>query len=212
MSYDFLIFDLDGTLVDSQNDLRDVVNLIRADYALDPLGVEQVRSYLGNGVNSLMEQIVPLSHVSNRELIEKFIFYYNQHLTNFTVLYDGVKEMLDALKSKKKAILSNKPQAFCKEIASRLAISDYFLDIWGGDTLKVKKPDPETIFYLVKITNSDITKTIMIGDSVNDFLVAKQAGIDSIAMSYGYATKEQIDFYKPTFIANSVEDIINIVL
>jgi phosphoglycolate phosphatase len=211
MSYDFLIFDLDGTLVDSQNDLAKVVNLIRADYDLKALNVEQVKAYLGNGVNTLMEEIVPLNHVNNQELVKKFSFYYDKHLADFTVLYDGVKEMLDILKGKKKAILSNKPQIFCEKIAFILGIADYFVKIWGGDTLKVKKPDQKTIFSLVEATNSDIKKTVMIGDSANDFLVSKQAGIDSIAVSYGYATKEQIDFYKPTFIVNSVKDLINIV-
>ncbi|MDR2067193.1 MAG: HAD-IA family hydrolase [Endomicrobium sp.] len=212
MSYDFLIFDLDGTLVDSQNDLTNVVNLIRADYGLKPLTVEQVKACLGSGVNTLMEQIVPLKQVNNQDLVKKFSFYYDKHLTDFTVLYDGVKEMLDILKSKKKAILSNKPQNFCKKIAFRLAIADYFVKIWGGDTLEVKKPDPKTIFSLVEATNSDIKKTVMIGDSANDFLVSKRAGIDSIAVSYGYATKEQTDFYKPTFIVNSFKDLINIIL
>ncbi|MCA6072255.1 MAG: HAD-IA family hydrolase [Endomicrobium sp.] len=212
MSFDFLIFDLDGTLVNSQEDLTFSVNCVRKDYGFEELSVEQVRSYLGSGMNALMSKAVPdISSVSLQEIVEKFKFYYGQHLTDKTVLFEGVEEMLRALKSKKKAILSNKTEKFSCEILKRLNIFDYFIKVWGGDSIDVKKPDPRTVLDLIKLTESDISKTVMIGDSANDFLVAKSAGIPSIAALYGFSDKHQIKQHNPDFVVETARDIVDIV-
>jgi phosphoglycolate phosphatase len=212
MSFDFLIFDLDGTLINSQEDLTFSVNCVRKDYGFEELSVEQVRSYLGSGMNALVSKAVPdILGVSLQEVVEKFKFYYGQHLTDKTVLFEGVEEMLGALKSKKKAILSNKTEKFSCEIVKRLNIFDYFIKVWGGDSIDVKKPDPRTILELIKLTESDISKTVMIGDSANDFLVAKSAGVPSIAVLYGFSDKHQIKQYNPDFIVETARDIVDVV-
>ncbi|MDR3256757.1 MAG: HAD-IA family hydrolase [Endomicrobium sp.] len=213
MGFNFLIFDLDGTLIDSQNDITSAVNSVRRIYGLEYLPVKQVRSYLGDGVNALMDKAISETKAMVKvEILEKFKFYYRQYLTDTTVMYNGVREMLESLKNKKKAILSNKNEDFCYEIAKRLKISDYFVKVWGGDSISAKKPNPKPITDLIKLTNSDISKTVMIGDSANDFLAAKAAGIPSIAVLYGYSDLEQIQKYNPDFIAKTPQDIIDIVL
>ena len=213
MSFDFLIFDLDGTLVNSQKDLTFSINCVRKDYGFEELSVEQVRSYLGSGVNALMSKAIPdVASVSLQEVVGKFEFYYGQHLTDKTVLFNGVKEMLETLKSKKKAILSNKTEDFSCEIVKRLDIFNYFVKVWGGDSIDVKKPDPKTVLDLIKLTESDISKTVMIGDSANDFLVAKAARIPSIAVMYGFSDVSQIKQYDPDFVVETAQDIVDIVL
>jgi phosphoglycolate phosphatase len=213
MSFNFLIFDLDGTLVDSQRDITSAVNSVRKEYGFDYLHVEQVRSYLGSGINALMNRAVPEKKgMVQAEVLEKFKFYYSRCLIDTTVVYNGIRKMLEALKNKKKAILSNKNEDFSHEIVKRLRISCYFVKVWGGDSAGVKKPDPKPIVDLINLTNSDISKTIMIGDSANDFLAAKAAGIPSIAVLYGYSDIEQIKQYNPDFTVKTPKDIINIVL
>jgi phosphoglycolate phosphatase len=213
MRFDFLIFDLDGTLIDSQRDITSAVNSVRKEYGFDCLHVEQVRSYLGSGVNALMDRAVPEKKgMVQSEVLEKFKFYYRRCLINTTVIYNGIREMLEALKNKKKAVLSNKNEDFSCEIVKSLRISDYFVKVWGGDSAGAKKPDPKPIVDLVNLTNSDISKTIMIGDSANDLLAAKAAGIPSIAVLYGYSDVEQIKQYNPDFMIKAPKDIIDIVL
>jgi phosphoglycolate phosphatase len=213
MSFKFLIFDLDGTLVDSQRDITSAVNLVRKEYGFEYLHVKQVRSYLGNGANVLMNRAVPEKKgMVQAEVLEKFKFYYGRCLTDTTVTYNGIKEMLKTLKNKKKAVLSNKNEDFSCEIVKRLGISDYFVKIWGGDSASTKKPSPKPIVDLINLTNSDISKTVMIGDSSNDFLAAKAAGIPSIAVLYGYSGIEQIKQYNPDFMVKDPKDIIDIVL
>jgi phosphoglycolate phosphatase len=213
MGFNFLIFDLDGTLIDSQRDITSAVNSVRKEYGFDYLHAEQVRSYLGSGVNVLMNEVIPEKKwMVQSEVLERFKFYYRRCLIDTTVIYNGIREMLEALKNKKKVILSNKNEDFSCEIAKKLKISDYFVKVWGGDSAGAKKPDPKPIADLINLTKSDISKTIMIGDSANDFLAAKAAGILSIAVLYGYSGIEQIKQYSPVFTAKTPKDIIDIVL
>jgi phosphoglycolate phosphatase len=213
MGFDFLIFDLDGTLIDSQRDIASAVNLVRKEYGFECLCVEHVRSYLGNGVNALMSRVVPEKKgMVQAEVLEKFKFYYRQCLTDTTVIYNGVREMLEALKNKKKAILSNKNEDFSCEIVKKLGISGYFVKVLGGDSVGIKKADLKPIVDLINLTNSDISKTVMIGDSASDFSAAKAAGVPSIAVLYGYSGVEQIKQCNPDFMAKDPKDIIDIVL
>lgn len=216
MIFDFLIFDLDGTIVDSKADIASSVNAVREEYGLKHIPVDTVRSYLGNDVNALMEYAVrgvvyEKEKITKSDIIAKFKFYYWQRLTDTTFVFDGIKDMLEILKNKNKAILSNKNEDFSCEIIRRLGISNYFIKIWGGDTISVKKPDPKPILDLIRLTNSDISKTVMIGDSANDFLAAKNAGIQSIAVLYGYSDQNQIEKCNPNFIVKTPKDIIDIV-
>ncbi|MDR1196164.1 MAG: HAD-IA family hydrolase [Endomicrobium sp.] len=213
MGYDFLIFDLDGTIVDSQRDISSAVNAVRKDFGFEPLSIEKIRSYLGSGVKALVDKAVPdTSGEILSEALKKFKRYYADCLTDTTVAYKGVEKMLDALRNKKKAILSNKIELFSYEIIKRLGLSQCFTEVWGGDTAGVKKPDPKPILDLIKKTNSDPQKTIMIGDGENDIKAAKAAGIASLAVLYGYSDIKYIKQYNPDYIAATPEEIIKIVL
>jgi haloacid dehalogenase superfamily, subfamily IA, variant 3 with third motif having DD or ED/haloacid dehalogenase superfamily, subfamily IA, variant 1 with third motif having Dx(3-4)D or Dx(3-4)E len=212
MAYDFLIFDLDGTIVDSQKDITFAVNSVRKDFGFEPLTIEKVRSYLGSGVKALVDKVVPeKSDEILKAALEKFKHHYAKCLTDTTVPYEGIEKTLKALKGKKKAILSNKTELFSCEILKRLELSKYFLEIWGGDTAGVKKPDPKPILDLIKITKADPRKTIMIGDSGNDFKAAKAAGVASLAVLYGYSDIAHIKQYNPDYIVSCPEEIVKIV-
>ncbi|MDR3195751.1 MAG: HAD-IA family hydrolase [Endomicrobium sp.] len=213
MGFDFLIYDLDGTLVDSLGDIASSVNLVREDNGLERLSLKQIRSYLGSGINALISEAIPDKGEKFRQnAVEGFKSYYKRRMLDTTVMFSGVKEMLESLKDKKKAILTNKNEVYAKEIMKELGLVGYFVEVWGGDTLDVRKPDPKTVLELVKTTKSDLSKTVMIGDSANDFLVAKAAGVASIAVSYGYCGLEQIESYKPDFIVKTPQEIIDIAL
>jgi phosphoglycolate phosphatase len=211
MGYDFLIFDLDGTLVDSQKDIAFAVNCVRKDLGFEPLTIEKVRSYLGSGIKALVDKTVPEKDGAILALaLEKFKYYYAQCLTDTTVAYKGIEEALNSLKNKKKAVLSNKTELFSREIVKRLGLSKHFTEVWGWDTAGVKKPDPKPIFDLIEKTKSVPEKTIMIGDSENDIKAAKAAGIASLAVLYGYSDLAHIEKYNPDYIIKNPEDIIKI--
>ncbi|MDR0398430.1 MAG: HAD-IA family hydrolase [Endomicrobium sp.] len=212
MGFDFLIYDLDGTLVDSLGDIASSVNSVREDNGLEHLSLKQIRSYLGSGINALISKAIPDKCEKFKQNVDGFKSYYKRRILDTTIMFSGVKEMLESLKDKKKAILTNKNEGYAKEIVEKLEIADYFVEVWGGDTLDVRKPDPKTILELVKTTKSKLSKTVMIGDSTNDFLVAKAAGVQIIAVAYGYCDLDQIKAYRPDYIVKTPQEIANIVL
>jgi phosphoglycolate phosphatase len=212
MGFDFLIYDLDGTLVDSLGDIASSVNSVRVDNGLEHLSLEQIRSYLGSGVNALISKAIPDNSEKVKQNVDGFKSYYKRRMLDTTVMFSGVKEMLESLKDKKKAILTNKNEVYAKEIVEKLGIADYFAEVWGGDTLAVRKPDPKTILELIKTTKSKLSKTVMIGDSANDFLVTKAAGVRIIAVAYGYCDLDQIKAYRPDYIVKTPQEIASIVL
>ncbi|MDR1663167.1 MAG: HAD-IA family hydrolase [Endomicrobium sp.] len=212
MGFDFLIYDLDGTLVDSLGDIASSVNSIRENNGLEHLSLKQIRSYLGSGINALISQAISDKREKFKQNVDDFKSYYKRRILDTTVMFSGVKEMLESLKDKKKAILTNKNEVYAREIVERLEIANYFIEVWGGDTLTVRKPDPKTILELVKTTKSKLSKTVMIGDSANDFLAAKAANVRIIAVAYGYCDLDQIEAYRPDYIVKTPQEIASIVL
>ena len=211
MSYDFLIFDLDGTIVDSIKDITSAVNSVRKEFGFEPLTVAKVRSHIGSGVRALVDKVVPEKNEEViKEALERFKYHYERCLTDTTVAYDGIEKTLKSLPGKKKAILSNKTETFSREIVKRLGLSKYFVEVWGGDTAGSKKPDPKPILDLIKLTGSDPKRTVMIGDSVNDIKAAQSAGIASLAVLYGYSDTATLKKSNPDWTALTPEDIIKI--
>jgi len=211
MKLDLLIFDLDGTLVDSQYDLTDAVNKMRADYGGKPLEAAQVRSFLGSGVNALIKNVLPAGVEDTEKAVLKFKEYYSEILLDKTKPYDKIPEALHSLRDIQKAVLSNKSEAFCKVILNGLGLSKYFGQIWGSDTIAIRKPDPKTIIELAKLFNADLKKTIMIGDSENDFRAAKASGAKSLAVLYGYGGIDVVNKFKPDYIAKTPQEIVEII-
>lgn len=134
-----MIFDLDGTLVDSKYDLTSAVNFIRQKYGFSDLEPLEVASYLGSGIKRLVDSVLPnVPESEKKSAFSEFNDFYSKHLVDNTVVYDGVIELLEGLKSINKVILSNKTELYSKIIAERLGLSKYFVKICGG-ILSLKK-------------------------------------------------------------------------
>ena len=145
-----VIFDLDGTLVDSQYDLTDSVNFVRQEYGLSPLPVDKVASYLGSGITALVKAVLAELKNSNFDVaVKMFKDNYAKHLTDKTLPYSDVKEMLLKI-PQKKVLLSNKDEKFSKQILETLGLSKFFTQIYGGDSFKEKKPNPLPIYEIIK--------------------------------------------------------------
>ncbi len=207
----FIIFDLDGTLVDSKFDLTDSVNFVRQQYGFNPLPIDEVASYLGSGITALVKAV--LSELKNEEFdiaVKKFKDNYVQHLTDKTRAYNGVTDMLSSI-SQPKVLLSNKDERFSKQILETLGLSKYFTEIYGGDSFKEKKPNPLPVFEIMKKFSLKKEEVIMVGDGTNDILVGKNAGIKTIGVLYGYSSLEQVKELAPDFIAKDTNEIIKII-
>ena len=205
-----VIFDLDGTLVDSKYDLTNSVNFVRHEHGLSPLPIDKVASYLGSGITALVKAVLAeLKNNNFDEAVKMFKDHYAKHLTDKTLPYKDVMEMLSNI-PQQKVLLSNKDEKFSKQILNTLGLSKYFTEIYGGDSFKEKKPNPLPIYEIMKKFSLNKENIVMVGDGANDIMVGKNAGITTIGVLYGYSSLEQINSLSPNYIAKSPENIIEI--
>ena len=184
-----LIFDLDGTLIDSLPDLVDATNHMRGGFGLSRLTSDAVRALVGQGVRSLVERALPgAPPLRVDEGMSLFLGYNIAHITDKTRLYPGVVETLEALQGQGLAlcVLSNKNVALCREVLSRLGIARFFQTVFGADSLPFRKPSPEPVLALLREFGVAAGECIMIGDSINDVAAGQGAGVVTAGCSYGY--------------------------
>jgi phosphoglycolate phosphatase len=187
---DLLIFDLDGTLIDSRLDLADSVNATRHYMELPPIDNELVYSYVGNGAPVLMRRALgpEVSDADVARALDFFIRYYSQHCLDNTALYPGVREALDLFRERgaRLAVLTNKPVRISGQIVRGLGLGDHFFRIYGGNSFEQKKPDPIGIETLLSETGLARDRAVMVGDSAVDIRTARNAGIQSCGVLYGF--------------------------
>jgi phosphoglycolate phosphatase len=186
---DLLIFDLDGTLVDSKQDLVDSVNATRRWASLEALPVDRISSYVGNGAPMLVRRALP--DFPEQELphaLRFFLDYYREHMLDSTALYPGVREALDRLHAAEVplAVLTNKPVRFSVQLIEGLGLEMHFFRVYGGNSLAEKKPHPQGIDLLVEEARADRARTIMVGDSAVDMLTARNAGVRGCGVRWGF--------------------------
>jgi phosphoglycolate phosphatase len=185
-----LIFDLDGTLVDSELDLALSVNEMLQMMGQKPLSTERIASYIGRGVKVLVSRA--LGPDATEDDVEQgtmlFLEHYRQHMLDHTVPYPGVREALEDLKSRKMAVLTNKPVKFSRMMLAGLGLAQYFSHIYGGNSFENKKPDPVGVLQLMSDVHAPATGTLMIGDSVSDVLAGRNAGVWTCGVRYGFGS------------------------
>ncbi len=186
-----LVFDLDGTLIDSREDLVASVNAALGQFGLPPQAEDRIGSYIGDGAAMLIERALA-SDGADLSLapaaLEAFLAYYREHKLDHTRLYPGVLEQLASLRDSlpvQMAVLTNKPVHASREICAALGLAPYFFSVYGGNSFGTKKPDPEGLQRLMAEAGAKPGETVMIGDSDVDIRTARAAGAWSIGCRYG---------------------------
>jgi phosphoglycolate phosphatase len=207
-----LIFDLDGTLVDSKKDLTASVNYIRTRFDLPVLTEEEIARFIGNGALMLIRRALETKATEEavQEGLQMFLAYYRSHMLDSTVLYPGVRETLDRLSDCKLAVLTNKPVHFSCAMLDGLGIYKRFTVVYGGNSFDHKKPDPVGIFQILSDTKGQREKTWMIGDSAVDVLTGRNAGVMTCGVTYGYATETFKDA-QPDFLIDAFSELESLV-
>ncbi|WP_245304209.1 phosphoglycolate phosphatase [Hoeflea olei] len=190
-----LLFDLDGTLIDSVPDLANAVNELLAGDALPPQSLDAVRAMIGNGVRKLVERAYRAagqaldSHALDAAT-DRMMGIYGRHLTNRTVLMPGAREMVVAyhMAGVRIAVVTNKPEAFTREILSHFGLQSHVHAVVGGDTGPARKPAPDMLLHALKQLRTGTGNAVMVGDSPADIDAAKAAGIAGFAVRGGYTT------------------------
>jgi phosphoglycolate phosphatase len=213
MRADLLIFDLDGTLADSERDLADSVNATRAWRGLPAFDIETVASYVGNGAPVLIKRAFPdASDAELPRLLRYFLDYYREHMLDSTMLYPGVKEALDALHAADipMAVLTNKPVRFSMKLIEGLGLEMHFFRVYGGNSFEEKKPHPRGIDLLVNEIGADRSKTVMVGDSAVDVRTARNASVKACGVSWGFQPETFVDS-PPDFVIDDMRELVCLV-
>jgi phosphoglycolate phosphatase len=209
---ELLIFDLDGTLVDTRRDLANAVNHVLRHLGKDELDLETITSYVGDGVRKLLERVLGNTTAEEVEKARQYFRqFYAEHLADFSQLYPGIREVLDYFSKKKKAVISNKPQEFTEALLQRLDIHDYFEMIIGGKPEIKLKPDPEAIQMILQTLKIPPIRSIIIGDGENDILAGKAAGIATCAVTHGFRPEEKLLALQPDFVIHDPPELISLV-
>ncbi len=198
-----IVFDLDGTLIDSRLDLAGAVNYMRGSMGLEPLETERVVSFVGNGVPTLVRRAIADGEVDFEIALKRMKHYYADHLTDSTRLYAGVKEGLQELHAAgiALAVITNKPTAAAEKILRLLGVGELFSEVIGGDSEFPLKPEPDSLRYLMQKLQAEPDQVWMFGDNDTDLAAARHAGVRSAFAAYGFgdARDEKGEFTVDSF-------------
>lgn len=207
-----ILFDLDGTLIDSAPDLALAINHMLGTLGRDPFDVARVRDWIGNGARTLVTRALEAAQAHDADIdhaLAVFMAHYADNLAVDTTAFPGVGDTLATLSKGgyRMAVVTNKPHAFVAPILHSLGMEHHFACIVGGDSLPTKKPDPAMLLHACEALGIDRADAVMIGDSKNDILAARAAGIPSIAVAYGYNYSEPVEDYGPDLLCRRFSDI-----
>jgi phosphoglycolate phosphatase len=211
-SFDTLIFDLDGTLIDSASDVHFSVNCALKEMGTSPIDYEEIKRAIGPGQDGFLKVVLPDGQKSDiHRFISIFRKYYWEHCLDQTVLFPGIQIVLSDLKDTQFAIASNKPKAFVERITVGLNILDRFSCVVGPEDVEHVKPDPEMIVKVLELCGCKSDRALLIGDTDRDIMAGKAAGVRVCGVKYGYGDIHEIGIQKPDFLIDRAEELLDIV-
>ncbi len=212
-NYDTVIFDLDGTLLNTLEDLADGVNHVMEENGYPKRTLEEVRHFVGNGIRRLMEQAVPetVSGDEFERVFEEFKSYYTEHCQIKTRAYDGIMRLLETLKKQgyDMAIVSNKNHAAVCEL-NEIYFKEYINVAIGQKDGIRKKPAPDTVIQALKELGKEKETAIYVGDSEVDFATAENTGMDCVLVTWGFRTTDELSVFKPRAFIEKPEELLTI--
>ena len=217
--YELVVFDLDGTLVDSAADLADAVNAALSGNELPRVPDEQVVGFIGNGTRLLVSRSIEVHRPAPSvdlvdAVLEDFRGHYAHHCLDKTVLYPGVLEMLEALREAgvSLAVLTNKQREFSEQILQGLQVRSFFSSIVGGDDFPSRKPDPTGLRSILDALSCPAEACVMVGDSTVDLATASNAGVSGCAVTWGFVSEAKLLAASPRFLASTPAEVSHLLL
>jgi phosphoglycolate phosphatase len=197
LDVDLVIFDLDGTILDTAPDIERCLNLAMKDFNLPPLSRERVLAAIGPGGKAFQESLVPEPEHADiaADVVKTYRDYYIKSNTQLTRPFEGIVDVLDTLTEAgiKMTVASNKPQEQCRQILKGLGLDHYFCGIWGPEAAARPKPEPDVLHMVMELYGATADRTIMVGDTRNDVAAGRAAGVTSVFVTWGYVDVADID-------------------
>lgn len=206
-SISLFIFDLDGTLVNTLEDITASTNFTLSRLGRPPLNVDTVRRYVGDGISVLIER----SLGGPSELLDEAVAIYKEHhhrnLTTHSTLYPSVKETLEYFNATPMAVITNKSTEFCDPLLKHLGIAQNFKLVIGADSGLALKPAPDAIWKIMATYDVPKERTVMVGDSLTDIHTGQAAGVTTCAVTYGYRAEEELKAAAPDFMIKNFSEL-----
>lgn len=215
-----ILFDLDGTLVDSAADLAAAIDRMLAELGKPLAGESRVREWVGNGATVLVQRALagrhdheaggPLDEATFRDALDRFFTAYTDLNGRHATVYDGIETFLQQAHERgcKLGVVTNKPSAFTDDLLEQMGLSHWFGTTVSGDTLTVKKPRPEPLHHALRELGADAGSALMVGDSVTDVRAAQNAGLPVVAVRYGYNFGDPIDSLGAEIVVDSLAELL----
>ncbi len=206
-----ILYDLDGTLVDTSEDIAQAVNYMLAQLGRPPLPRQSIMRFVGRGVEQLIRECLTTHDTG---MIERgmcvYRTHYAEHLLDHSVLYPGAQAVLDYFKDRAQAVITNKPDPFSSDILAGLGVAGYFLDVIAGNSTYPRKPDPAGIHSLMQTHGVSPAQTLFIGDSAVDVATGRNAGVETAVVSHGFADAEEIAGASPDVVVAHFEEFLTV--
>ena len=217
--FDLCAFDLDGTLIDTRDDLAASINVVRARFGLPPVPVPQVVRWVGDGAPVLVARALgnpeasPLDNEQTTAGLALFREHYTEHMLDQARPYAGVPETLAELRERELTLVvaSNKPVAMCRDMLDRLGLGEHFADVSGGDSLPVSKPDPAPILALLEAHGAPAERAVMIGDGTQDLEAGRAAKVTTVAALWGFRDRAELEPFAPDHWVERFADLLELV-
>lgn len=207
-----IVYDLDGTLVDTSEDITDAINHMLTQLSARPLARQEIRTVVGGGLHDLVQRCL---HTDDQPLIrrgmEVFGAYYAAHLDDHSCLYPGARRTLDYFRDRTQAVLTNKPQPFARDLLVRLGVAEYFVEIITPATGRPKKPDPTTLLALMDRLGLARGDVLLIGDSLIDWETARNAGVEALLLTHGFEDHEELRRAAPAAVVRDFREVMEAV-
>lgn len=216
MKYEAILFDLDGTLLDTALDLADATNYVLKKHNVAPISDAQAKKYASDGMRALLKSGIDEEKWEQYDFEEmrlEFLEYYNTHINVRTVFFKDMDKLLNALNQNniKVGIVTSKPDHLANLLLRKFKEFNFISEIVGCDLLTKSKPDPEPLLYTCNKLNVDPKKCVYIGDHIRDIEAGKNANMDTILAKWGYIKEEDLHSFKATYIAEDVAHLAKII-
>ena len=206
-----IIYDLDGTLVDTLQDITNAANHMLQSLGLPGMAAQQVRRFVGRGIRELVRSCLNTDDAPRLDAaLKTYRAFYAQHMLDHSRLYPGARDALEHFRGRQQAVVTNKPNPYSRQILEGLGVAGYFIEIIAGDGDYPKKPDPASVTALLRKAQADASASVLIGDSPVDVSTGRRAGLVTVALTHGLADEDELRQAGPDVLVNDFAQLLDV--